>query len=140
MTLARAKALLSWCLSVLPEDPPSPGLEGWTHAMREEWDAKRDAIGELLDELDEASAAHGGPADGWPGVPSTRKESLVSADFQPRADQPAVVVAAPAGSPERAAQIERVGLSLDPEKPRRLCAICLASDHQANTCPRDYAR
>lgn len=133
MTIARAKALLSWCLSVLPEDPPSQDLSGWTRAMREEWDAKRDEIRDLIDEIDEDSAAHGGQPNGRPGNLSRERDPFSN----DRADR--IAAAAPAGSPERAAQIERTGLPLDPEKPRRLCAVCLSPDHNATLCEWNHA-
>ena len=47
-------------LTMVPEHPPSVGLGGWTHAMREEWEgARSDAIAVML-ELSLALADTGG--------------------------------------------------------------------------------
>ena len=127
MTLTRAKALLAWCLSVLPEDPPSHDLSGWTHAMREEWDRKRDEIREMI-EPEVIGVTGPGGIIAFCDNPAGHRQIHAPA------------VAVPAGGPERAAQLERAGLPLDHEKPRPSCSICLSPYHPATLCEWDFAR
>jgi len=86
----RLASALAWALSQLPDDPPQPSVQGWTRADLDAWADNLAAAREVLAEAQQVPVTV--------SVPGTTVAC--------------VVLAAPAGSEERARQLGACGVGV----------------------------